>query len=470
MKTILSILFLVLLFSNNLHAQDADFNILSYYGVGNSLDGQPLIDKTNALRFYPVFAMRDGTDSVVVTIYYGFGSSLPYTCAATRMDEGRYWQVLLPVFTLGEAIQRIEVAVYSKLRPLPGIKTYEYLRDKFDVSDEQLKKFIQNALADLNKSQGDIKKIKERIDATANSIDPRVIELKSQKIISFDSSANKLIQSIEGRINDFLSQNEPCSTYVDTLRNIKISLDSIRLDTNISSIKNNMDMLIKDLSSIKTTASILETVANLMDKQPSAISDVEKNVKSFTELRESLYMALLRDIESNLIDTNFSGPSVKRSDIIISDDFKSVKILYRNYKPGLRHLPALDPAERLGVFRARYVPFAIIGKSLQRPFTGKNQAIFEVGLTFGDAIVSGDDFVLPEFSARRLGVAFAISDKLFDKDAEVMALALTYDFNSFGSIGVGYNFPPNKLQSYVSFGINKKAFEVLLGQIQKLFN
>jgi hypothetical protein len=76
---------------------------------------------------------------------------------------------------------------------------------------------------------------------------------------------------------------------------------------------------------------------------------------------------------------------------------------------------------------------------------------------------------VPEFSLRRLGVAFVITNQLFSKDAVVRALALTYDFNSYGSIGIGANFPGERVELYVSFGINKKAFEDVIGELGKLF-
>ena len=34
---------------------DDDINVLSYYASGNSLDGQPMVDRANVLRFFPIF-------------------------------------------------------------------------------------------------------------------------------------------------------------------------------------------------------------------------------------------------------------------------------------------------------------------------------------------------------------------------------------------------------------------------------
>jgi hypothetical protein len=192
-------------------------------------------------------------------------------------------------------------------------------------------------------------------------------------------------------------------------------------------------------------------------------------------LRDSLISVLERGIELGLLDTLYTGPSVRKSDLIIDADFSHASILYRNYKTSLRYMTALDPAERLGIFRIRYVPFPVFGSqtrprmSLSRPMSTTSPTIFEVGLAFGDAVVPGDQFLVPEFSWRRLGIAFAISERLFSDSAEVIGLALTYDFNSYGSIGIGGNFARNEVHGYASLGINKKAFEAVTKGLAGLF-
>jgi hypothetical protein len=241
-----------------------------------------------------------------------------------------------------------------------------------------------------------------------------------------------------------------------------------------------LEQLIKNMPAPSRTPREIERAAKSLEKTASSVlSELEKRGTLLSSLRvasierqdlvDSVRASLFSAIQRDLIDSNMTGPSIRRSDIIIEDSLRFARILYRNYKTSLRRLPALDPAERLGIFRARFVPFAILGKRLVSAFDPDAKAIFEVGLAFGDAIVAGDDFVVPEFSLRRLGVAFVISNELFTENASIRALALTYDFNSYGSIGVGANFPQNKRESYVSFGINKKAFEDLVGELQNLF-
>ncbi|HLX11789.1 MAG TPA: hypothetical protein VKS81_03145, partial [Bacteroidota bacterium] len=182
---------------------------------------------------------------------------------------------------------------------------------------------------------------------------------------------------------------------------------------------------------------------------------------------------LARDsILNDLRDTTYSGPSIRRSDIIIDDSLQTARILYRNYKEALRYHVALDPAERMGIFRVRYVPFPIVGRkdSTFRLLTfASEEPVFEVGLNFGDYTIAGDEYVLPEFSLSRLGVAMAITPKLFGQDADIIGLAFTYEFNSYASIGLGGNFAQNEIHSYMSFGINKKAFDNLIKGLAKIF-
>ncbi|MCC7437422.1 MAG: hypothetical protein IT211_02885 [Armatimonadetes bacterium] len=287
-------------------------NVLSYYAMGNSMDGQPMVDMANILRFYPVFALQQYTDAVIITIYYG---PYVYTDTARPMNDKQYWESRLPRFELGQAIQRIDVRTS-------------------------------------------------------------------------------------------INQNNPITTSGLTFASIP-SIDSA--------------------------------------------------------------------IYAQITDTNYSGVSVRKGDVIIDNPGYRIQILYRNHKTSLRELPALDPAENVGLFRARFIPFVIIGKDLLTTFTGGHGAVFEIGLAFGDVRVSGDDFIKPELSLRRLGVAFAVTNRLFSDDARIRALAFTYDFTSYGSIAAGVNFPGENSSSsmknelYMSFGVNKRAFEQMLKKISGLF-
>lgn len=536
---ILFILWGVIAITTTTRANDADINVLSYYAVGNSLDGQPLIDKINVLRFYPVYAMRDmngigETDTVRITIYYGANIA---TRNAEKIDFGRYWQILLPKFQLGESIQRIDVETHFKLQQSLLIRLYLELRKSTEsilefsktingyISDVKAKKVETNKwyTNDSIKIDTNLEKWKKCINDPSLIITAPNLTYRSgftqevfnsddiQKSIKkyYESQINIIIDNIKesfrskdtlalDALNKFLSeqkknlQNEISNSFSCTSNQTLITkmLDGEmrKLEKSYSDMNTNMaadfDQFKKnseksiDVVKAKST----EIFKNLNDSRDrllngflsiSCTSDTLARIsQQFIALRDTLLIQIERAIMANLSDTNNTGPSVRRSDIVLDTNMKYCRILYRNYKTSLRQLVTLDPAERIGIFRARYIPFAVTGESFHRPLKDRAQAIFEIGLAFGDQIVSGDDFTLPEFSARRLGVAFAISNKFFSDEADIMALALTYDFNSFGSIGIGANFPPNKkiTEGYFSFGINRRAFEALLVQMQKIFD
>ncbi len=396
MKRYLLFLGLVIAVPFRLFAGDDELNVISYYAVGNTLDGQPFIDRVNVLRFYPVFAMREGTDSVTVTIYYG---SNIFVRAAEKMDGGRYWQSLLPKFKLGDAIQRIEVEAYLDITKL-------------------------NLASDTTKA------IEDSIDTQYTKFEEITKTVKGLKT----EDAGRLADTYQKGEKQYANQRR-------SLLSTRDEVDSLEVDSLIESY-------VSDLNPYRS------------------------------KLWEYYRSALFKFIHESLTDPLYSGPSVKKSDIVV--DLGNVRrpkarILYRNDKPSLRRLPALDPAERMGIFRIRYVPFPLVGTksrpkmNLIRPLGESSAAVFEVGLAFGDAIVPGDEFVVPEFSFKRLGFAFAITEKLFSNEAEIIGLALTYDFNSYGSIGMGGNFAQDEVHGYASFGINKRAFEAVLTGLTGLF-
>src|SRR5690606_29975380 len=81
-----------------------------------------------------------------------------------------------------------------------------------------------------------------------------------------------------------------------------------------------------------------------LTSQQNVMYSVKVASKAFRSLHDSLYAQILANVEANLVGSTYSGPSVRRSDILLDSNLMSATILYRNYKPSLRHLPALDPA------------------------------------------------------------------------------------------------------------------------------
>jgi hypothetical protein len=236
-------------------------------------------------------------------------------------------------------------------------------------------------------------------------------------------------------------------------------------------LNNNVDYLKVWYDNLNVIKSNTDTVVNYVSK-------IDKFIISEVSARDTIKNELLKNLTGKFTDTTYSGQSVRPSDIIIDSTFQNARILYRNYKHNLRKMQALDPQERMGIFRVRYVPFPITATQLKNdgklylvPFSSDGAlTVFEIGLAFGDALIPSDDFISPQFSFQRLGVAMALTQKLFTKDADIKALALTYDFNSYGSIGLGGNFAHDIIRPYFSFGINKKAFEALLKGLVNLFN
>lgn len=490
MKKIFLCLFIIVSYSN---AQPIEENYVNYYAVDNSLDGQIMIEKMNLLRFFPVYAIHDDITNVEVTIYYG---NKIYTRKAEKRGEGKYWQCLLPEFELGDAIQRMEVEV------------------KFDLPSKHYAKFRNEAQAIkdslLNKDTKKIESIQNELLSNKNIIIEQSSKL-SQRLISFQNSINELnkndLTNISDEIlklNKMLMPVEQNLIFVTALFSIQglnqgdsvykaLKMPFDELNNFLDRVKSkNVDPLLKSIidasENYKKYFPELKEIANSLFATLKLISENVDNIKSyiqkFDELvilevkaKEELRKSILKELNLDLADSMYSGQSVRRSDVIIEPDFRFAKILYRNYNSALRKMPALDPAEKMGIFRVRYVPFPVTSTTINKrgnlylvPFTGEGAiTVFEIGLSFGDAIVPGDQFVFPEFSFKRLGVALALSQKLFAHDAEIKAIALTYDFNSYGSIGLGANLARELIRPYFSFGINKKAFEALLKGLVGVF-
>ncbi|MBT5872543.1 MAG: hypothetical protein HOH43_03910 [Candidatus Latescibacteria bacterium] len=402
---------LLLLLFTALNAQAADMNVLSYYAVGNSLDGQPVIDRVNVLRFFPVFAMKDRVTEVEVTVYVG---GRIYTRRADKLEEARYWEVLLPTFELGQAIQRLEVEMRFELKAIDQERA-----DAIRQAEETKKDKVHKDFARL------IKTINYAFE---------------QKYALTSSQTDRLRRAWE-----------------DGPKEYDLKFDELLPP------------------SARNDASEKATLDSLVTLRSTALRDYSPALTQIDSLRTDFELRLYTDLSRSLSDTLYAGPGVRPSDLVVNYENGSARILYRNYKTALRQMPALDPAEQRGIFRVRYVPFPIAGRksrsdlTLVNPFDPSSPAVFEIGLAFGNQIVPGDDFVLPGFSFRRFGIAIGITEKLFASDAEIIALALTYDFNSYGSLGAGANFAQDEVHGYGSLGVNKKAFEALLSGLVSIF-
>lgn len=449
----------------SLAGADEKVNVISYYAVTNSLDGQPMIETKNVLRFFPVFAMRKSIETVTVTIYSG---GRIYTRQADSLDGKRYWEAMLPEFKLGEAIQRIEVEVCFQLsesyrKRLGNLKRFRIAIDDMRDEHEEIAARQEKQLSAVKQrlalegfgelGQRALRRAFERDKQNYEIVRDSLLELLLEFPIQKDSTAQ--IDFIMNVLKlPALAENKAFLASMKSKVEAR-SFDKVRIDN-----------LVKEYANAG---------AGLVEGRKSYLADLVDEQSRYAQSMDSLKSQLAREIEAGLADTAYSGPSVRKSDVVIQDDLSHAKILYRNYKTALRKMTALDPAERMGIFRLRYVPFPIVGTAarpgmiLQRPFSSGSPTVFEIGLAFGDAIVPGDELLMSELSWRRIGVAFAVTENLFTAKAEILALALTYDFNSYGSIGLGGNFAGERVHGYASLGINKKAFEALVSQLSKVF-
>ena len=455
---------IVCLFPMACMANNNNINVLSYYAVGNSMDGQPMVDMVNVLRFYPVYAMRDSTTSVNVTVYYG---SNVYNRNAEKMDGGRYWQVLLPQFKLGEAIQRFEVETEVQLEE----QLFVYVREIEEV--EKFRKKLKNQINDF------IQNMENTIKSDENS---REDYLKNQL---------KTLNNQKSKIDTLLKDTNLVNSIIKDINNNKNdSINILSISKKINKIKETYDILTNISNDIPgNQLSKIESIIYASDTtfinniKESELKSLVNNLDSVSYKRAKYEDDLRNRILDELTDTTFSGINVRKSDIILaglnnSNEGKynnEVKILYRNYKRKLGEMPALDPAERLGLFRVRYVPFPITGglENNDVDWLEFNDAtVFEIGLAFVNRTISRDDIAISSFSPERFGVAIALTEDLFKKEeTKVMALALTYDVNAYASLGIGANFADKiKNRLYISFGINKRAFEFLLKNIFSIFN
>lgn len=486
MKNVIIPIALILLLPVVGVGENNDVNVLNYYAVTNSIDGQPLIDRINVMRFLPVFAMREYVDSVHITIFFG---SKIYSRSAVSIEGGRYWEVMLPQFRLGEAIQRIEVEVQFSL-PVSYQNKIDLVKRKYDHALEELRKERESAEAikkQLPVLEQSIKSLSESLLQTGDK-DTAKTRYATQMKESNDAFKDLGITSNEAdglripfaeadsagyfqKRADLLERKNISSP--DTVNMIHLLIE-VRTKLVQEYQKKYIELATEEQRLKKTlrrNRSLSDSLARTVLQSEDRITSLQSR---YLSEREILTREIEKEIEVGLTDTMYVGPAVKKSDLVIDANFKKARILYRNYKTALRKMLALDPAERVGIFRVRYIPFAIVGikespMSLRGQFSQTPTTTFEVGLSFGDAITPGDEFVPTEFSLRRLGVAFAVTQKLFKDDADIMAIAVTYDFNSYASIGYGANFAHSVVRGYASLGINKKAFEQVVAALGKLF-
>jgi hypothetical protein len=513
---------------------DEDYNVLSYYAAGNTLDGQPMVDKTNILRFYPIYSMRNYQglgliDEVIVTLYYG--NEVASRKAAPK-NNGQYWEVYIPKLQLGESIQRIDIETRVTLRKTLLIRDYIAARKVHEKLVEQKHLLLAN-LNELKSSKKNIEKIENNLNNIKELIQKNLDSINSlvkvtanlnqnvtyytqeigERVLQEDTIDDKISKNISN-IKKIVSEIDKLDAKKDTLTQLISDVEKNISSKNLFSPQKNLRSSLPDFSTLNIinqgVMNVNESNQNLgkkveelfsnfssLSKENVNIKVIDSAISNFKQTRDDLYAKVIGEISGftgdetslayrgnvktggNSLETVYHrnatysneplGESVYRYDIILDTNLTLAKVLYRYHKGNLRQRMTIDPQERIGVFRFRYVPFAITGNTFRRPFNAQAQGIFEFGLTFGDNYVRGDDFDFSPISFNRLGFSVAITEEFFSDKAEVAALCLTYDFNSYGSIGLGINFPHKKdPEPYFSFGINQRLFEVGIKRLSQL--
>jgi hypothetical protein len=446
-------------------------NVLSYYAVTNSIDGQPLINKRNLLRFYPVFVLRDSITSVNFNIYYG---NEVFKTEASKFNDGLFWEAMLPEFDFGDAIQRYEVQTNLKY----DINLKRQLSRYKSILESELKKLLDSGAVRLKNFNEEYERLNNSFKNSTERILKynAVTDLTTEALrISLDKFGKDSIVSHLNTLLLKLQQTDTTNSIVELQSNmeeIKNKIDSIYLMYNeikgaSMEIKEGYIMSVNNLNTdlISNFTELLAPLSNSANQQ--------KLVAKFITSQEYLIDSLKGNLIRKLTDKDFSGAGIQKSDIVFDKNFETAKILYRNYRTENRTLVALDPAEKLSIFRLRYIPFPVVGKRLEGPSVDGIPVVFEAGITFGNQVITSNEFAKPELSIQRLGVAFAFTPKFFSSDAEILALLFSYDFNAYASIGIGANFGTisgNRPDPYFSFGINQKAFQRLVVGIANIFS
>ena len=220
---------------------------------------------------------------------------------------------------------------------------------------------------------------------------------------------------------------------------------------------------VSQYDSIKIVAADFESIGGKLLKDFSSaidqtISQDQQNVLPPVPQNQDsrLYFAYVENRRSSMLDLKFKEGKVQYT--------------YRNDKESLQYLQADDPQERLGIFRARLIPFAFYDEpNVQDDFRWqRGKVIYEIGMNFGYTIVKGDHFKPKFFDMNRMGIAVGITADTFSDNPTFVSAAFSYDINTYSSISFGANLIENP-RPYIGIGINARAFRDLVANSSRLF-
>lgn len=481
-------------------------NIINYFASNNQIVGVPMVDLDNLFRFYPDLSFQQAISGVEV---YYFVLNGVYKHHLIKREDGRYWEATIRDFSLGEAIQRVEVIVDCDV----------------DMMNTTLRKFgIETNMADkedkshyyLMLRRGDDKNL-YKLKYYSN-LRNSILQKITTEILSIKTSSQKDLNTIYGsfeKTKDDLSEIKKIKEnfYLAQTNLHNICLEAVTQITRLSQTEkfSPADFILFEQvkETVKRDSISIQKIANNFDsKIQASINKLEKNDTTFSQIEEQID-ALLRkfrgseiiipdipkdlfqDRESELLKSISGDASSRLYSAYVENRLSSmldmrykdadttiIQFNYRNDKQSLQYLQADDPQEKLGIFRARLVPFAFYRQtetsgappalSETEFIWQRGKIIYEIGINFGYAIVKGDHFTPKFFDMNRLGIGIGITADTFSNDPSFLSVSLTYDINTYSTISFGSTLI-DKPGFYVGVGINARAFKDLVKNSATLF-
>ena len=412
-----------------------------------------MIDLKNEFRFYPDLNIQQAITGVEV---YYFVMNDVYKHHLVKREGGRYWNVSLREFSLGESIQRVEVIVDCSIIELnKSLKTFGIAAGKDDLTPYLfLRRGDDRALVKL----GAFYKLKNAAD------------LGFQQIIKNEDETQSAIAEMKFQVAKKLSLFKKLSDPTTVKKLSKLELDSLKQEVNSS---------LKDSSSIAEIDRARSVMEQNFSQLQSDLQRIQPLTLSLNDSQLDKEYELIKQASSNPENRYYTAYVENRLSSMLDirlkpEDPSTIQFNYRNDKLSLQYLQADDPQEKLGIFRARLVPFAFYSSKLTDPdrysefVWQRGKVIYEVGINFGYAIVKGDNFTPKFFDMNRLGVALGITADTFTDHPSFLTAALSYDVNTYTSISFGANLI-DKPMFYMGIGINARAFKDLVKSSAALF-
>ncbi|MBX7152639.1 hypothetical protein K1X84_13440 [bacterium] len=469
-------------------AYTQEINFINYYASNNQIVGVPMIDTKNIFRFYPDVAFQGAIRSAKV---YYFVSNDVFESYLLKQKDGRYWECPLRPFELGESIQRVEVILDCEKYMLNELLRQHHIEPTDDDFNNYLllrrgddralfaKSLLQteaNKIEELKRLNTLLGELSTKLKNNINDVDAITdnIGKASKSMKANEETLNKIDISINGLkplVSDVMERvKSNCDTTIkneldaiekkignaETLIMSAVSNEQSSIESINKVISNEIASITKDIDQVIHSANVnyQQTFAELSQTQSTSSSAVAVQAQV-----APLYSAYVENRNSSLLDIRYKDGE---KDII--------EFTYRNDKNSLKYLQASDPIEKLSIFRARLVPFAVYGEKGDRTIRWKrDRIIYEIALNFGYAVVKDDNFKPVFFDLNRLGVGIGIAADTFGDQPSFLSVSLSYDINTYSTISFGTNIV-DKPFFFMGVGINSRAFKDLVKESAKIFS